>query len=728
MTRTLGDALRGRSAEELTALFAAREDLISPPPHDLADLLARATARASIRRCLDRLDAWRLAVLESLCALGEGTAAEIDALRLAAHGRRPARRTTPGVTGALADLEVVALVWSDARRWRVPLPVREEFGRFPLGLAPRTDVPAERPPFELDALAADEAAVVRRLAAGPPVGTVRAIDASTPVGRLIERGILRQVDDQTVQLPRESALQVRRLDPADPVAAAPEPFLVTGRPRRIADQAGVGTAVETLADVETLLDELDRSPVGLLRNGGIGMRDLTRLARRTGRDAARTGFELTLVHAAGLATRHGSTARLTTAADRWLSAPPVERWATLVLAWLEAPWWPSDTPDGRHPWAEADREPGRSVRPAGDPIAPSTLRRQVLERLAEGADDPSGRTERGVDPAALARALTWHRPALARGDRLRLAAVLLDLTWLGLVALETVTDPVPAVLSATSPEDLVAAASGHFPEPVDRVILQADLTAVAPGPLVHDVGQVMRRIARIESRGGATVYRFTEQSLQRALDRGWSQTDLLDWLAQHATSAVPQPLTYLVADAARHHGRVQVGTASSWVTLDDPAHMAHALSDARAARLGVQRISDTVIVAAAEAEEMVAWLRDLGLSPASSLPAPAPERAPTPVRHREVPHPDPGSVAERLVAHATAAATSAELPARLEAARAEGRRLEVAYVDGDGTRRTIAAVPMRVSDGSVLLVGSGRRLSLPIARVLSIGGTPGGIA
>ena len=46
-------------------------------------------------------------------------------------------------------------------------------------------------------------------------------------------------------------------------------------------------------------------------------------------------------------------------------------------------------------------------------------------------------------------------------------------------------------------------------EPVDHVLLQADLTAVAPGPLVPSLARALAIAADVESTGGATVYRFT---------------------------------------------------------------------------------------------------------------------------------------------------------------------------------------------------------------------------
>src|SRR5690606_1240817 len=43
-----------------------------------------------------------------------------------------------------------------------------------------------------------------------------------------------------------------------------------------------------------------------------------------------------------------------------------------------------------------------------------------------------------------------------------------------------------------------------LPEPLDHVLLQADLTAVAPGPLRRPLAETLNVLADVESKGGAT--------------------------------------------------------------------------------------------------------------------------------------------------------------------------------------------------------------------------------
>ena len=55
---------------------------------------------------------------------------------------------------------------------------------------------------------------------------------------------------------------------------------------------------------------------------------------------------------------------------------------------------------------------------------------------------------------------------------------------------------------------------------------------------------------------------------RRAYDRGWSADDVHRWLTRHSATAVPQPLTYLVDDAARRHGSIRIGPAASVLRVD----------------------------------------------------------------------------------------------------------------------------------------------------------------
>ncbi|WP_217171300.1 helicase C-terminal domain-containing protein [Streptomyces sp. AC512_CC834] len=187
------------------------------------------------------------------------------------------------------------------------------------------------------------------------------------------------------------------------------------------------------------------------------------------------------------------------------------------------------------------------------------------------------------------------------------------------------TPPVPA--APTSAEQAVATATAArlleplFPEPLDHVLLQADLTAVAPGPLERPLADLLGVLADVESRGGATVYRFTPGSVRRALDAGRTAADLHAFLARHSRTPVPQPLTYLIDDVARRHGQLRVGAASAYVRCDDDATLDEILADKRAVGLGLRRLAPTVLAAQADPAALLEGLRALGFAPAAESAA-----------------------------------------------------------------------------------------------------------
>ncbi|MDC0769894.1 helicase-associated domain-containing protein, partial [Streptomyces sp. HD] len=182
---------------------------------------------------------------------------------------------------------------------------------------------------------------------------------------------------------------------------------------------------------------------------------------------------------------------------------------------------------------------------------------------------------------------------------------------------------------ATAPEPLspaeqaVASAAAArlltplLPEPLDHVLLQADLTAVAPGPLQRPLADTLGVLADVESKGGATVYRFTPGSVRRALDAGRSASDLHAFLAEHSRTPVPQPLAYLIDDVARKHGHLRVGAASAYVRCDDDAMLNEILADKRAAGLRLRRLAPTVLAAQAEPAALLEGLRAMGFAPAA---------------------------------------------------------------------------------------------------------------
>jgi hypothetical protein len=159
-----------------------------------------------------------------------------------------------------------------------------------------------------------------------------------------------------------------------------------------------------------------------------------------------------------------------------------------------------------------------------------------------------------------------------------------------------------------------------LPEPVDHVLVQADLTAVAPGPLEQHLARQLATVADVESRGGATVFRFGEGSVRRAFDSGWSAEEVHAFVASASRTPVPQALSYLVDDVARRFGKIRVGAAESFLRSDDEAALAELVRHPRAESLRLRRIASTVVVSDVPVDVLLTRLRELGSAPVVEAP------------------------------------------------------------------------------------------------------------
>jgi hypothetical protein len=157
---------------------------------------------------------------------------------------------------------------------------------------------------------------------------------------------------------------------------------------------------------------------------------------------------------------------------------------------------------------------------------------------------------------------------------------------------------------------------GLLPEPVDHVLAQPDLSLIAPGPLVADLAGTLAVVADVESSGGATLYRVTDGSIRRALDSGWSATDLQDFFTRASRTPVPQALQYLIDDVARQHGRLRVGAIECYIRSDDHGLVSQVLSDRRTANAELRRLAPGVLVSGLPPDEVLSVLRAAGYAPA----------------------------------------------------------------------------------------------------------------
>jgi hypothetical protein len=604
--------LREQDDQLLADLLRARPDLATPPPADSTVLAARAGARASVVRAAEGLDTFTLAVLDALVVAD----ADRDPAPLPMLGPDRAR-----VAAAVEELRRLAIIWGPDNAISLVPAAREVTGQFPAGLGRvSADLDGRDLTALLDGLPEPERRLLVTLAHGQPIGRTRdaatpvsLAEAQTPVQRLLAMGLLLRRDVETVELPRQVGLALRGDNPLGTVALTEPDLRLVARRTSTVDGTAAGEALELVRRMEILLNTWSHEPPPVLKSGGLGVRELRRLARDVDADDRAATLLAELAVAAGLVTDTASQNPEwvpTTLADAWLPASAANRWATLAGAWLDLP---------RMPGLAGLRDAkDRLLAPLSEdmrrPPAP-TERRRVLRTLAAL---PPGT---GIaDPDELAAVLAWRAPR--RGGRLRDEIVrwtLSEATALGIVAIGALGAPGRALLE----DNQVAAAKAMaeaMPTPVDHVLVQADLTVVAPGPLEPDLAERMGEAAEVESAGSATVYRITEASLRRALDAGRTAGEMHELFATRSRTPVPQSLTYLIDDVARKHGRLRSGAAASFLRADDPALIAEISAHPVAGPLELRKIAPTVLVSPLPLVELVGELRKAGFAPAAEGP------------------------------------------------------------------------------------------------------------
>jgi hypothetical protein len=141
----------------------------------------------------------------------------------------------------------------------------------------------------------------------------------------------------------------------------------------------------------------------------------------------------------------------------------------------------------------------------------------------------------------------------------------------GLVGQHGEEFPWTGALLSGAPADATAIAA-HLPAEIDRVYLQADLTAIAPGPLAPALDLRLRSIALRESRAQASTYRFTAESLGAGMTEGETAESVREFLSALSLTGIPQPLQYLIESTAARHGlvRVRATEASGRTVVESP--------------------------------------------------------------------------------------------------------------------------------------------------------------
>ena len=575
---------------------------------------------------------------------------------VAAHLPLPAEQ----VSEALEHLGRLALVIEG----RPVAALEAAFGPHPFGLGPWAAEPlsAEQLPPTLEELSEDAAGgggkpvipaasveMLQALTWGPPAGTLRAGGTAPGAAPLIERGWLERSSDAHGRtrfiLPRQVALALRggRLT-REPLTTPEAGDLETVGADVVASEASFH-AEEAVRLVAALLEEWGREGGTIRRTGGVSARALARTADAIDLEADAAARIIEIAAAAGLLglDEDGATWVPSSQAAGWLTDSLPQRWAPLALAWSGS---------ARTPWLTGTRDDDGTLRAVLSPDLEAgwaaRLRARVLALLG---DLPPGAS---ATPAFVRAALTWQSPrrtipggaisavlaeaetlgvtgggALTEAGRIlaRRAAASLDEQAPGLsggptdpgdagraeeAGGEAYAEPLSDDQALTA---LEAALAADLPAAVEMILVQSDLTAIVPGRPAPELAALLERTSVVESRGGALTVRFTPESVRGALDVGYRAEEITQEIGRYSPTPLPDSLSVLIQDAARHHGAVRVRAVSALLRIGDEATAAGLLAEPRLRDLGLDQVAPGILVATASAGQVLRELRATGLAP-----------------------------------------------------------------------------------------------------------------
>ena len=565
------------------------------------------------------------------------------------------------VTEALDHLRRLALIIEGR-----PLAALETaFGPHPFGLGPWAAEPlsAERLPPTLEELSEHSASgaggkpvisaasveMLQALTWGPPAGTLRAGGTAPGAAPLIERGWLERSSDAHGRtrfiLPRQVALALRggRLT-REPLTAPEAGDLETVGADVVASEASFH-AEEAVRLVAALLEEWGREGGTIRRTGGVSARALARTADALDLEADAAARIIEMAAGAGLLglDEDGAAWVPSSLAAGWLTDSLPQRWAPLALTWSGS---------ARTPWLTGTRDDDGTLRAVLSPDLEAgwaaRLRARVLALLG---DLPPGAS---ATPAFVRAVLTWQSPrrtipggaisavlaeaetlgitgggALTEAGRIlaRRAAASLDEQDPGLsggpggpgdagraeeAGGEAHAEPLSDDEALTA---LEAALAADLPAAVEMILVQSDLTAIVPGRPAPELAALLERTSVVESRGGALTVRFTPESVRGALDVGYRAEEITQEIGRYSPTPLPDSLSVLIQDAARHHGAVRVRAVSALLRISDEATAAGLLAEPRLRDLGLDQVAPGILVATASAGQVLRELRATGLAP-----------------------------------------------------------------------------------------------------------------
>ncbi len=315
-----------------------------------------------------------------------------------------------------------------------------------------------------------------------------------------EPGVYDWVKDRLTDSPRTSSLSVV----SDDVAVIDQ--------NAIDVDCGIH-AFEAMQAVTELIFDLDQHLVREVAKGALGLPDLKRASAHLGKTKEYVKIIFELAKVAGLISASEKRFQPTALADSWITATPKARWLILCEAWLS--------------------------------LLGAAGAKEVHSQLSQNRFNSLKKLIQSAFPFA----------SLAPASRINRLAEMAD--QIGLSSAGSAASWLPEVLT----NKLASAAKSlesKLPAQQDRIIIQADLSIITPGPLVSPLEVQLRKFADTESIGLATSYRISPLSISCGLEEGLTEDQIRVFLQELNGAELPQPVDYLIRETAERFGRLKI--------------------------------------------------------------------------------------------------------------------------------------------------------------------------
>ena len=338
------------------------------------------------------------------------------------------------------------------------------------------------------------------------------------------------------------------------------------------DRDCANAVFDSIQAVTELIFDLEIHRVREVGRRSVGLPDIKRLANRLRKsnDYVREIYEL--ANLAGVIALVGQRWQLTDVSDAWIIEAAGARWQRLVGVWMLVL--------GRSAAAELAAEGGLDSRSLDDvlsdvfPLADTKIISRItkLQSLAELC---------GI--AHLGRSASW----------------------------------VPAVLAGESAK-AAAEVAALLPAAQGRLIVQADLTLIAPGPLETALEIKLRQFAELESIGTASSYRISALSVSHAYELGMTEQEIRELLQRASQKDLPQPVDYLLREASSRFGRLTVlenaADGRTEVHSTDPILITSIANDSKLRPFNFRETASHFLVSRLDSNVVYLGLREAGYS------------------------------------------------------------------------------------------------------------------